>query len=130
MRVLVCGGREYDNKNAVFAVLNEIHHVTPIDCLIHGDCPGTKNSGWVSADRLAGRWGGMTPGVTVVAEPAKWTEHGRAAGPIRNQLMIDRYHPDLVLAFPGGDGTADCCKKAETAGIKVIQVQQREGMCI
>jgi hypothetical protein len=32
---------------------------------------------------------------------------GRAAGPIRNQAMIDDGKPDLVIAFPGGHGSAD-----------------------
>jgi hypothetical protein len=126
MRVLVCGGREYNDRNAVFGALNEINKVTPIDCLIHGDCPGAEASGWVSADRLAGRWGHMTKGVTVVTESAKWGEHGRAAGPIRNALMIERYTPDMVIAFPGGTGTADCVRRAIDAGIKVIQIQQKK----
>ena len=126
MRVLVTGGRDYTDHNAVFGVLNEIHRVTPIDCLIHGDCPGTKDSGWVSADRLAGRWGHMTAGVTVVAEPANWGKHGRAAGPIRNGQMISRYCPDMVVGFPGGAGTEDCCRQATEAGIKVIRIKQRE----
>lgn len=43
-----------------------------------------------------------------------------AAGPRRNQRMLDSFRPDLVLAFPGGKGTADCCRKAEKMGIRVI----------
>ena len=48
--------------------------------------------------------------------PADWTKHGKAAGPIRNQKMLDEC-PDLVVAFPGGKGTADMVRRAMKAGI-------------
>lgn len=51
-----------------------------------------------------------------------WKDHGKAAGPIRNQLMLDDFKPDLVVAFPGGKGTADMVKKAQDAGVTVILV--------
>ena len=37
-------------------------------------------------------------------------KHGNAAGPIRNQRMLDHGKPDIVVAFPGGSGTADMVK--------------------
>jgi hypothetical protein len=55
---------------------------------------------------------------------AQWKKHGRAAGPIRNQRMLDEGKPDLVVAFPGGRGTADMIRRAERAGVPVQQVQQ------
>jgi hypothetical protein len=54
-------------------------------------------------------------------EKAKWHVHGRAAGPIRNGVMIDM-RPDIVIAFPGGDGTADMVAQATEAGIRVIRI--------
>ena len=56
-----------------------------------------------------------------VAE-ADWAKHGRKAGPIRNQRMIDEGRPDLVVAFPGGTGTADMVERARVAGIRVIEI--------
>jgi hypothetical protein len=50
---------------------------------------------------------------------AEWDKHGRAAGPIRNQQMLDDGKPDLVLAFAGGRGTDDMCRRAREAGIEV-----------
>jgi hypothetical protein len=52
--------------------------------------------------------------------PAKWDEYGKAAGPIRNQEMVDS-KPDLVLAFWDGrsPGTLDAIKRAVLAGIEV-----------
>jgi hypothetical protein len=81
--------------------------------LIHGDANG--------ADRLAGEWG-TARGITVEAHPADWKKHGRAAGPIRNQKMLEET-PALVVAFPGGKGTADMVKKARQAGVEVFVVE-------
>lgn len=54
--------------------------------------------------------------------PPDWDKYGNAAGPIRNQQMLDEGKPDLVVAFPGGRGTADMVNKARKAGIEVIEV--------
>lgn len=115
MRVLVCGGRNYgetdtDQMAEIYFAIRDIHESTPIDALIHGDSRG--------ADRCAGRLA-KELGIKVVPVPADWRTHGKAAGPIRNQRMIDDFKPDLVLAFPGGDGRADMVKRAKTAGIEV-----------
>jgi hypothetical protein len=53
---------------------------------------------------------------------AEWDTFGRAAGPIRNQSMIDMA-PDLVLAFHNdmdhSRGTVDTVDRAIKAGINV-----------
>jgi hypothetical protein len=36
--------------------------------------------------------------------------------------MLDEGKPDLVVAFPGGTGTADMVKRAELAGVKVVKL--------
>ena len=54
--------------------------------------------------------------------PADWKTYGRAAGPLRNARMIAEGKPDLVLAFPGGRGTADMTRKARAAGVEVRAV--------
>lgn len=54
---------------------------------------------------------------------ALWALHGKAAGPIRNVQMMtalleeDGHH--VVLAFPGGTGTADMVRIAEQHGVDV-----------
>ena len=53
--------------------------------------------------------------------PAAWTVFGPAAGPIRNRQMLEaaaalaqRHGAELVvLAFPGGGGTASCLREAQ-----------------
>jgi len=73
------------------------------------------------ADTLAFQWAlDVERPVTVV--PARWRQHGKAAGHIRNQQMIDM-EPDLVVACPGGRGTTDCINRAIKAGIPVRYVE-------
>ena len=55
--------------------------------------------------------------------PADWDKHGKAAGPIRNKQMIDEGKPDLVIAFPGGRGTAGAVRLAKFAGVTVRVVE-------
>jgi len=74
------------------------------------------------ADRMAREWCCRQPEIQMINEPADWKMHGRAAGPIRNKRMLDEYEPDMVLAFPGGAGTANMVKQARAAGVKVIEV--------
>ena len=42
---------------------------------------------------------------------------------MRNREMLERGRPDLVIAFPGGPGTANMVKLAREAGIEVIKVR-------
>lgn len=110
IRVLVCGGRDYDNKIGVFSILGATHDTLGIQTVIHGNARG--------ADSLAYDWA-RENGVEVIPCPADWEIHGKAAGPVRNQKMI-QYKPDLVIAFPGGKGTKDMVDKAKREGIPVI----------
>ena len=113
MRVLVTGGRDFSDRELLFDTLDRLHAAYSFAVLIHGDANG--------ADRLAGEWGAAR-GVTVEAHPADWKTHGRAAGPIRNQKMLEE-KPGLVVAFPGGRGTADMVRKAKQAGLEVVMVE-------
>lgn len=110
LRVLVCGGRDYFDRDAAWAALDMIDHLRGIACIIHGGANG--------ADYIAGRWA-ETRKVSCEEYPADWTKDGRAAGPIRNQRMLKLGCPDLVVAFKGGRGTADMVKRATAAGIPV-----------
>lgn len=111
MRLLVCGGRDYRNHGEVWRALNHIHTRTPINVMIEGGASG--------ADRWCAKWAAGQHGVEVETFTANWTRDGKAAGPIRNQRMIDEGKPDALLAFPGGRGTADMLRRARTAKIKV-----------
>ena len=109
--VLVCGGRNYTFRRRVFEVLDEYAGMTH---LVHGAAGG--------ADSLAAAWGLARRVHRIAAFPATWQLHGRAAGPIRNQAMLVETAPGLVVAFPGGAGTADMVARAKAAGVPVLEV--------
>lgn len=111
MRILVCGGRDFDDEYWVARVLDEYREKLKGDIvIIHGGATG--------ADKLADEWA-TAHNVETVVFPADWHGLGRAAGPIRNQQMIDEGKPDLVIAFPGGRGTHDMERRAYAARLQV-----------
>jgi hypothetical protein len=71
------------------------------------------------ADTLAARWA-QDRGVPTQVYMAEWERLGREAGPIRNQRMLTEGKPDLVVAFPGGKGTANMVAQARAAGVRVF----------
>jgi predicted Rossmann-fold nucleotide-binding protein len=109
LRVLVCGGRDYQDYLPAADALDRIAAKLGIAIIIQGGATG--------ADDCARRWA-LNRGVECLSFPADWSM-GRKAGPIRNQTMIDEGKPNAVVAFPGGRGTADMVKRAEAAGLPV-----------
>jgi len=86
--------------------------------VVHGDCP-------TGADRLVDGWARRRSddGVSVEPYPADWRAHGKAAGPVRNSLMVHE-GADMVIGFHrgGSSGTGDCLRKAKEAGIPTFVV--------
>lgn len=118
MRVLVCGGRSFNDRATVERVLGQIHAETPIAVVIEGGASG--------ADRLAFAWASAGNRCGTETYAADWEADGRAAGPQHNARMLHDGRPDLVVAFPGGRGTADMVAKARRAGVRVVEVPARE----
>lgn len=117
MKVLVCGGRDYNDGERLFAYLDKLDKELPepgITGIVSGCARG--------ADTLAIQWSRKWD-LPVSFFPADWNKHGRSAGHIRNQQMLDQGKPDLVVAFPGGRGTANMIERAKTAGVPVREVQ-------
>mgnify|MGYP005867213267 CR=1 FL=1 len=108
-RVLVCGGRDYADIDRMYQILDSI----AIDDIISGHARGADQLAEVYAE-------GRDINVTIF--PAEWNKHGRAAGFIRNKQMLDEGQPDLVVAFPGGRGTANMVDLAKKAGVSVLEV--------
>lgn len=110
-RILVTGSRDWQNRTLIRTVLAE--YTTPEAVLVVGDCP-------TGADDVARHVWGLWPGGHVEIHCAGWSVHGRAAGPIRNQAMVDSA-ADVCLAFirDGSKGATDCVARCRTAGIPV-----------
>jgi hypothetical protein len=100
-------------EEALDAVMRE----TGVGLLIHGGAKG--------ADTFAEMWA-REHAVPYLAFPAQWHIRGRAAGPERNQRMLDVGKPDRVLAFhrdlENAKGTGDMVRRARAAGIEVVHV--------
>lgn len=115
MRILVCGGRDYTDETYVFRQLDRLHAKKGVSVLIHGNARG--------ADTLAKKWA-TSRGIPHLPFPADWDAHGKAAGPIRNREMLRDGKPDGVVAFPGGQGTADMVAVATKAGLVVWDLRR------
>ena len=110
MRVLVCGGRNFTDYK-FFKLWMDVRFPIRDDLvIITGMATG--------ADIQAFNWA-FEEELEVLKYPANWTKYGRAAGLIRNKQMLDEGKPDLVIAFPGGRGTADMVSRARKAGVNV-----------
>lgn len=136
--VLVCGGRGFGNvpswcdrfslehnrlsrqaeqeRQLLVETLNALNPKPTL--IIHGAASG--------ADSHAAKWAKST-GIPDLPFKANWYPNGfgkldKSAGPRRNQQMINEGKPDLVVAFTGGNGTADMLAKARAAGVDVIEV--------
>lgn len=108
MRVIIAGGRNYTFNDADIDFLDNL-------CLAH-EFTAVLSGGATGADACGERWAKWR-GIPIDRYPADWDAHGRAAGPIRNQIMVDA--ADALIAFPGGRGTADVTKRARKAGLRV-----------
>lgn len=124
MRVVaVTGGRNYQNRALVFETLSNLSERCAIDVLVHGGCRGS--------DALCAEWAGLSR--VQVAEFAitqvQWAADGRKCGPRRNALMLEVTHPNLLVAFPGGRGTASCVNIAKKLGIEVLNLAEVLNTC-
>ena len=145
MRVLVCGGRNfarleynpdstlkrygdgYEQYKFVYDTLTEMSmydwphtkedqygNYLPDVTIISGEADGVDS---VAMDWAVCNW------TDYEGFPADWDKHGKKAGVLRNIQMLEEGKPDLVVAFPGGRGTAHMVQIAKAAGVEVIEVQ-------
>ncbi len=121
-RLLVCGSRDDRDYHRVAGYMDDENAtLVGLTVVIVGDCRGP--------DAFAARWA-REHGVPVAEFAADWETHGRAAGPIRNQRMVDEARPTRALAFWDGSsrGTLDCISRCVKAGalVKIVPVARTE----
>lgn len=110
IRILITGSRDWTDVALIESELRSWYADVPDAVLVSGGCPS-------GADRFCEEaW--VNLGGTVEVHPADWAKHGKAAGPIRNQLMVD-LGADVCLAFRKNHsrGTTHCANAATMAGI-------------
>ena len=112
-RILICGSRDWTSHNTIKSVLSNYSKEIIV---ITGGCRGADTIAENVAKNL---------GMTVQVFNADWKKYGRAAGPIRNQKMLEE-KPDLVIAFhenlDNSKGTKDMVNRARKAGIEIMIV--------
>lgn len=128
-KVLVCGGRDFDNRTKFAFELDRIFwdkgwigaqdEVGNFLYDVHIISGGAKGADTLAIDWAVVNWSNWTE------FPADWDKYGKKAGPIRNQQMLDEGKPDLVIAFPtkNSRGTYDMIRRAEKAGVPVITIE-------
>jgi hypothetical protein len=124
MVVLVCGGRDFSDYDSVLVTLDEVR----------GWCDDGQflivNGGAHGADELSTRWAkehsekfievpvAKTPEeAAAIGAKYNWFTYGKAAGPLRNQYMLDTHKPDQGVVFPGGNGTSDMLERLFRRGV-------------
>lgn len=86
-RILICGDRNWTDERIIRRLLE---HQPSGTVVIEGEGRG--------ADRIAAK-AATDLGLAVERYPAQWDQHGRRAGPIRNQQMLDEGRPTVVVGF-------------------------------
>lgn len=109
MKILVAGGRDFDDYDRLKSDLDALKPST----IISGMAKGTDLESFKYA---------QNHNIPAMSFPANWNHHGKSAGYKRNQQMINEGKPNLVLIYWNGSskGTAHCISVAKAKGIRVI----------
>ncbi len=114
---IICGGRDFADTEMFNTAMGDLVRLRGMPGrVIQGGADG--------ADSMAKEWAARHA-LDSWSEVASWKTHGRAAGPIRNAKMLE-FNPHLVVAFPGGKGTADMVRRSREAGVDVAEIKCTE----
>ncbi len=134
-RILVCGGRHFekteknwrwfrDHMERIFRERDWVwdhEYLMPRGVIIHGASPA-GGIDWMADDLATVNW------LETDVYPPEREDIQQWGFPIaakmRNQRMLDKGMPNLVVVFPGGRGTADMKERALRAGVEVIEIER------
>lgn len=141
--LIVCGARNWTDRDLVYAKLDAFHEQEPSLTLINGLAKG--------GDLIANAWA-RRRGLDPIGIEAEWKHHAAgwcpgawcalknhccAAGFRRNQLMLDRaleFERQFVMAFKDGfdrslrtGGTEDMCRRAQNATVRGVVISHPKG---
>lgn len=118
MVVMFTGWRKFNDVNEFEQAVRdfEAKHGEITHVIIGGDKYGL--------DGIAYRWARNRRELPHTVVPARWNQHGRAAGPHRNTQMVKiAKHMGcghcIAFPHPEGSGTQDTMEKARSVGIHV-----------
>jgi hypothetical protein len=121
VRILVTGSRTWTAITLLRDVLASVRENYPTAVLVHGGARGVDQA-------AAAIWAGWN--LPTEAHPAEWTSHGRAAGFVRNQAMVD-LGATVCLAFirDRSRGAEHCAARAEAADIPTRRIREETTEC-
>lgn len=149
MRILVCGGRDFGNMDRklpevefekrrkqyafIFNTLDKLarkhsKHYNPDDNWLPSDIV-IISGGAKGADEAAACWA-IVNWIEPEIYKANWFKFKKVAGLVRNQQMLKKGKPDLVVAFPGGRGTNHMVGISKKAGVEVLELEYNDNITI
>ena len=113
----VTGGREFTDSKLVWDKLDVANSHQLVDALVNGGARGV--------DTFARNWA-LDRRIDIIDVPAIWDNYGKSAGPRRNRLMarLIAPHISMLVAFPGGVGTANMIANARQLKIAVFEYSE------
>ncbi|WP_396604931.1 SLOG family protein [Bradyrhizobium sp. YCK136] len=133
-RVVVFGGRDYDDKPMLYRVLDAVHARRKITCVIEGEMTGADllARDWAEERRIAvdpytADWDNIERPGAVVRRNRRGKLYDAAAGPFRNERMLREGRPSCAVGFPGGKGTRDMATRCLDYGL--IPLSPVEVLC-
>lgn len=114
LRVIVCGGRDFNDKAMLSRVLWYVHERRGLAEVIHGGQRG--------AEQMANRWA-FEMGIHRIEVRAEWGRYGSTqALMIRNRQMF-ALQPHGVIAFPGDPGSRTVVESARQLRVPVLDAE-------
>lgn len=148
MRILVCGGRDFNDRDLIYNTLYTICDVRgwmhpptgdgntlPRVEIISGMARGADTIAhdwavvnWCPIHEFPAAWDDLSQPGALIKTRRDGKKYDAQAGVRRNQRMLDEGKPNLVVAFPGGWGTWDMIRRARAAGVEVLRYMADGGV--
>jgi predicted double-glycine peptidase len=108
MKTIIAGSRDFNHLSSVaYCIKQSGFNITEV---VSGGCKGV--------DLLGEEWAKKNK-IPIKRFPAAWDEHGKAAGPIRNQQMAEYADALIAIVAPNSKGTRDMLNKANKHDLKI-----------
>lgn len=125
MKIIVTGGRTYFNRKLLRKILDDYKPTMIIeggalgaDLLAHHYADDNK----IENKTYKADWEDLSHPDARIKIRADGKKYDAQAGHRRNRKMLEENQDAIVIAFPGGHGTADCVKTANELGMVVVRV--------
>ena len=109
-RLAIVGSREFTDYER-FCLVVDGYHAFEASEIVSGGARGT--------DTMAERYA-FERNIPIKVHVAEWNVHGKSAGPIRNQKIVDDADEMIAFVNKHSIGTFDSIRRATKKGIPVV----------